>query len=324
MPTAVPQTDAGGWPLGDGAHRWVTLEGGDPSVRGHEVHAARWPGSGAGAPVMLVHGLAGSHLNWTHLAPLLAERLDTSEVWAPDLSGFGLTLPVAGGATMPAQVRLLEGFVRTVAPGRRCVVVGNSMGGVVSLLLASRWPAGMEALALIAPAGPIPAGRFPDGEVSTQLAVAATPVAGPVLTARWLHHRDPAAHVDSMLRLCSIDPATFPDPHRQARIELMEARRAMPHIADALVDATRSAMAYAIGPARARVWQAVDELHLPVLLIHGDRDRLIPLEASLALVARRPDWTLRIHPGRGHTPMLDAADAIADDLVMWRQAPQPR
>ena len=155
------------------------------------------------------------------------------------------------------------------------------------------------------------------------MAAAATPVAGPLLAARWLHRRAPAAHVDRMLRLCSIDPATFPDPHRQARIELVQARRAMPHIAEALVDATRSAMAYAVGPARARVWQAVEELHLPVLLIHGDRDRLIPLEASLALVARRADWTLRIHPGRGHTPMLDAADVITDDLVTWRAALQP-
>lgn len=314
-PAVEPHDDAGDAPRHS---ENIELRVGGPALRGHPVHTARWLGGGTGPPVVMVHGLAGSHLNWTHLGPQLAARLDTRELWAPDLAGFGRTPPVAGHATVALQVQLLDAFLATVAPDEPSVVIGNSMGGLAALLHAARHPAKVTALALIAPATPIPAGRLPDTQIGTQLGAIATPVLGPRLASEWLARHRAEDHVDTHLRLCGIDPERFWDPDRAERIELLAERQRAPHTATTLVESTRSTLAHVIGPARGRVWEAVDRVTPPVLVIHGGRDRLVPVRASVALATRRQDWTLRIHPAYGHTPMMDAADIIATDVETWR------
>ncbi|MGI9609095.1 MAG: alpha/beta fold hydrolase, partial [Acidimicrobiia bacterium] len=61
------------------------------------VHYADYGGDGS--PMVLVHGLGGSHLNWLHVAHRLAER---HRVVAVDLAGFGLTPPAGRKATVQA------------------------------------------------------------------------------------------------------------------------------------------------------------------------------------------------------------------------------
>ncbi|HEY6480179.1 MAG TPA: alpha/beta fold hydrolase, partial [Streptosporangiaceae bacterium] len=70
------------------------------------------PPDTATPPLVLVHGLGGSHLDWVRVAPALAAQ---RRVLALDLPGFGLT-PAAGRlATVPASAALLGRFVREVA-----------------------------------------------------------------------------------------------------------------------------------------------------------------------------------------------------------------
>jgi pimeloyl-ACP methyl ester carboxylesterase len=115
---------------------------------GGPVHYVDFGGP-AGAPrVVLVHGLGGSHLNWCLLAPRLAQVL---RVLAVDLVGFGLTRPEGRAATVHANVALLDRFVAEVA-GAPAILVGNSMGGMISILEAAAQPRAVAALALLDPA----------------------------------------------------------------------------------------------------------------------------------------------------------------------------
>ena len=100
---------------------------------------------------VLVHGLGGSHLNWSPLVAPLAKR---GRVLVPDLGGFGRTPPSPEGASVEANLALLARFVRAVAPDRRVVLVGNSMGGYLSLRMAADHGALVRALVLVDPAGP--------------------------------------------------------------------------------------------------------------------------------------------------------------------------
>ena len=93
------------------------------------VHYLEWEGSGE-ATFLLVHGLGGSALNWTLAGPLLAER---GRVLAVDLAGHGRTRRESRPSSIEANRELLDEFVAATTDGP-VVLVGNSMGGVVSIL----------------------------------------------------------------------------------------------------------------------------------------------------------------------------------------------
>src|ERR1700712_3574453 len=98
----------------DGAVHWVDF--GDPGTDR--------------PPIVLVHGLGGSHLNWVSAAPELAKH---TRVVAIDLLGFGLTPTAGRSGTVQANTAMLGWFLREVV-GSPAVLVGNSMGGMISLL----------------------------------------------------------------------------------------------------------------------------------------------------------------------------------------------
>ncbi len=80
----------------------------------------------AGPPIVFVHGLGGSHLNWCLIGSQLAAG---RRVVALDLHGFGLTPGTRRNATVQDNTRLLDRFVREVA-GPPVILAGNSMGGL--------------------------------------------------------------------------------------------------------------------------------------------------------------------------------------------------
>ena len=91
------------------------------------VHYVDFGGAEGGPPVVLVHGLGGSHLNWDLLAPLLTPH---ARVFALDLPGFGRSEPGTRRARVPANVLVLDHLLREVV-GRPAVLGGKSMGGMI-------------------------------------------------------------------------------------------------------------------------------------------------------------------------------------------------
>ena len=89
-----------------------------------------------GTPIVFVHGLGGSHLNWCLIGPQLAAG---RRAVALDLHGFGLTPGTRATSTVQHNARLLDRFVREVT-GTPVILVGNSMGGLISILQASAAP----------------------------------------------------------------------------------------------------------------------------------------------------------------------------------------
>jgi pimeloyl-ACP methyl ester carboxylesterase len=104
---------------------------------------------GQGPPLVLVHGLTGAASNWFELAVRLAAR---RRVLIPDLPGHGGSAPLPAAPNLDAyadRVRLIaerEGMLPTA-------IVGHSLGGLVSLRLALRWPETVSCIVLAAPAG---------------------------------------------------------------------------------------------------------------------------------------------------------------------------
>ncbi|MFL5423958.1 MAG: alpha/beta fold hydrolase, partial [Myxococcales bacterium] len=128
-------------------HRTIDLDG--------PVHYADFGGSGR--PIVLVHGLGGSHLNWLAVAPGLAAH---GRVLALDLVGHGLTPSLGRSATVGNNRRVLGRFLDAVAR-EPAVLVGNSMGGYLSIAEAAAEPGKIESIVLVNPAVPLaPGARF--------------------------------------------------------------------------------------------------------------------------------------------------------------------
>ncbi len=82
---------------------------------GGPVHWVDYGGADGGAgrpPLVLVHGLGGSHLNWDLLAPHLTPH---ARVVALDLPGFGRSEPGDRRATVHENVAVLDRFLTEVA-----------------------------------------------------------------------------------------------------------------------------------------------------------------------------------------------------------------
>jgi pimeloyl-ACP methyl ester carboxylesterase len=281
---------------------------------GGEVHYLDFGGpagiaaGSAPAPIVLVHGLGGSHANWGSLAPLLAVH---ARVYALDLVGFGLTYPDGRSGAVQANARMLRAFLETVV-GSPAVLVGNSMGGLISMLLAAVHPDAIAGLVLLDPVLPRAKSTPTDPKVALQFAAYAIPGLAERLLAKRRRTTPPARLVADTLALCSPHPESVPPQMVEAAIALIEARADAPGVDRAFLQATRSLLRFG---ARTRAFNAMMRAFpMPVMLLHGERDRLVPVASAHGAAANAPHWTFETFPDVGHIPMMEIPAVVADRI----------
>ncbi|HXZ98939.1 MAG TPA: alpha/beta hydrolase [Candidatus Binatia bacterium] len=280
---------------------------------GGPVHLAEW---GRGAPsFVLVHGLGGSHLNWMMVAPALSRR---GRVLAPDLAGFGLT-PVAGRrTTVAAQRALVHRLLLKLAP-RPVVLVGNSMGGLVTLAEAGLHPELVSGLVMVDAALPVPWREPPDRVVTSAFAAYALPAMGRRALRRLYGRHQVEEIVAGAFAFCAVDPGRIPGSVVEAHVRLEEARMTRRGENNrAFVDAGRSIVMAHL--ARAPVDRLIRRVAVPTLVIHGAGDRLVNVRAARRAGQLRPDWTVRIVEDAGHIPMLEVPDLFLSTVESWLDA----
>src|ERR1041385_6789489 len=128
--------------LGLPGSRWVDVRG--------PVHYRRWDGPADGPTFVFVHGLGGSLLNWALVAPALAER---GAVLAMDMAGFGRTPSEGRSSSITANWKLLDGFLKALDLPP-VVMVGNSMGGMLTLIQSAHAPETLSSMVLVDAAFP--------------------------------------------------------------------------------------------------------------------------------------------------------------------------
>jgi pimeloyl-ACP methyl ester carboxylesterase len=121
------------------------------TVNGFDVHRYRLSGVGSGPPVVLLHGLGSSANAFSRV--LFELQKSFRSVWALDLPGNGFSpLPLTGPAPIETYVRLLLAFLEQQVR-EPVFLIGNSLGGAMSMFAASEVPQAVRALALVSPAG---------------------------------------------------------------------------------------------------------------------------------------------------------------------------
>jgi pimeloyl-ACP methyl ester carboxylesterase len=274
------------------------------------VHYVDYGGDPDGPTFVLVHGLGGSHLNWDLLAPLLTPH---GRVLALDLPGFGRSEPLSRRATVQANVAVLRRFLREIAASP-AVLVGNSMGGMISIFTAVSAARAVRGVVLLDPA--LPGGRRAlDAAVAGQFLLYALPFVGERFL--WLRRQrhTPLRRVREMLHLVGVDPDALPAEVIDRSVTLIDERQDVDGMDKAFLVAARSLLKILIDPRAYR--GAMAAIRVPVLLVQGDRDRLVPVAAARAMAEAHPHWTYVELAGVGHVPQLQVPDRVAAEVLSW-------
>ncbi len=289
-------------PAGAGLEGWADIDG--------PVHYLDFGGPGDGPVIICVHGLAGSAVNWSALAPLLTSRC---RVLAVDLAGHGLTRSGRRGTDVHANQKLLHRFIDLVS-ATPVILMGNSMGGMIALLEASAAGGRAAGVILLDPALPFTPAR-PDPLVAALFATGGLPGLGPALL-RGVHRLPPEAIVASVLSLCCHDPSRVSPGVVAQHVAVARRRWGFAEAGRDIGIATRSVIATA-GFGGHAYRQGIAALRCPVLLLHGEHDRLVPVSAARAAARAHPSWSVVVLPDVGHIPQLEAPRECAAVILGW-------
>ena len=301
---------------------WPSVTDGFLEVGGRRIRVLRAAGlqTSEAVPQLLVHGLGGSAAGWVEVMQGLAEN---GPVVAIDLPGFGRT-PVADDDPLTVQGYLqLVLEVADALGWDRFTLHGNSMGGLIGIMLAAEHPERIERLVLVSPALPprfplemlVPARATIDGMLPiavsslTALALGFVGMAGPELDER----RNRA-----MLKLIYSDP----DGVDRAVLDLMAADYADDSVdrRRAMLSATRSITALWTDPRCA--WRAVHTVQAPTLLLGGTHDALVPARVLHSVLAARPDWEGHVLDDRRHALMMEDPEGYLRIVSAWQAGEQ--
>lgn len=253
------------------------------SIHGHSI-AFRTAGSG---PILvLLHGMAGSSATWRHVLPALAREFT---VVAPDLLGHGESAKPRTDYSLGAHASAVRDLM-TALGHDRATLIGQSFGGGVAMQLAYQFPERCERLILVGSGGLGP-------EVNAILRALSLPGASYVLpigcrpifcdlgrrAAAWLARFGKTPH-----------PAMAEMGRAYAALTDAETRRAFVFTLRSVVDPRGQRVC-----ARDRLYLASD---MPMLIVWGNDDPIIPVQHALDAHAALPGSRLEIFAGVGHFP----------------------
>jgi pimeloyl-ACP methyl ester carboxylesterase len=252
----------------------------------------------AAEPALYVHGLGGASTNFTDLADLLSPWLAGQAI---DLPGFGRSGPPADDDyTIAGRSRLVIDYLER--SGRGPVhLVGNSMGGAISIQVADRRPDLVRTLTLISPA--VPDLRLRRGS-DALLPLLLVPGIGSRMLTR-VENVPPERRAQAVIDLCFAHPERVP-PNRLAEAAAEVAvRRDYAWAGDAFMRSFRGLVRSYLVTGRRSAWQALARIDLPALVVWGERDRLVHVSNAAKVAAMLPDSRLLVLPEVGHTAQLE-------------------
>ena len=283
--------------------RWTDLDG--------PVHYLDFGGPADGPLMVCVHGLGGSALNWAAVAPTFAQ---TCRVVAIDLAGFGHTLGGARSTTVQANQRLLHRFLVEIV-GTPAILVGNSMGGLISIRQAAQRADTVSGLVLVDPALPPALRARPDPLVVATFAAFMVPVLGRRVAGRPRDEESAIKAARELMKLCCADPDRVPPEVVDLHAELAQQRLDYPDVDSEMLTAAQSLL-WVLADRR-RYAEMLLAIDVPVLLLHGDRDRLINIGAARAAARANPHWRFEVAHGIGHVPQLEDPQWTIDMVLDW-------
>ncbi len=282
-----------------------------------------------GRPLVLIHGFGSCTYTWRRNLDALATRY---QVYALDLKGFGLTAkPKDGHYRHSDFVAHLLGFLDAMKL-ERPILVGNSMGGAVAIEFALRYPSRTGGLVLVdsAPLGlpkstrprDLMAGPRPAIVDAPELAKQDNPVEAPKTTDSSAPGREdevspnvPPARLSPILLRALLTRRLI---ERGLRASFHDPSLVTPEMVDVYyrpttIDGAAEALAAMLNPppeAAPNELPPLSTLTMPVLIVWGRHDRVIPVEVAQRFQKAIPHARYRVLENAGHLPHEECPDAF--------------
>lgn len=230
---------------------------------------------GEGAPIVMLHGWAMHTGVWRTFALALAEH---RQVICIDLPGHGLS-----GSVTPYTLGSLADAVVAELPDQSCILVGWSLGGNIALRLAEKYPKCVKSLILI-----------------TSNPHFVKTASWPGMNAQVLQQF--AANIQqntasTLLRFMGLQVRGHPEAKallKKMRATVQECVSPMPEVLELGLQVLQNL--------DQRV--ALSNLDIPVQLIFGEQDSLVPVAVAESCRLLKPDLDVQQIAGTGHAPFI--------------------
>jgi pimeloyl-ACP methyl ester carboxylesterase len=265
------------------------------SACGTQVH---YLVGGAGPPLLLIHGVGESNNCWSANYDALARHF---RIYAPDLAGWGETAP---SSHQPHNLDGLADFIHGFldALGLRCAsILGWSLGGAAAIAAATRTPERFRKVMLVAPAGL-------GAEVHWMLRLAELPLLGELLLMptmltmrflyRWLYSTRGRTVTRAFLQR-ALAKAKHPW-HRATTLGFVRTGHS-------LLRGQREL------DLRSRLWL----LSMPVRVIWGRKDRILPVQHGERLQSLVPHSSMVVFEDCGHLPMVEDRERFDREVIAF-------
>lgn len=228
---------------------------------------------GSGPCLILLHGIGASIYTWRYLIPLLSKKY---RVIALDLPGFGLS-----DKRTDLKYDLDAQTERVIEVTRRLKIktfsiIGSSMGGLIGLWLALRFPQNVGKVLGLSPA--LSPALFPFNPAPLQV------------LSNWSARNLNEAWIRRILSRVIVSYADVETEDLQAYLRPYQQQP----------DAVRVFLMALATVRDPRIPHHLSDLQKPVLLLHGELDKIIPLKVSTQALSELPTARLEVLKNAGH------------------------
>ena len=260
----------------------------DRYVRVEGINTRYWQMGDAGISVILLHGGNGSIEFWLYNIAALAQHY---RVYAFDMVGSGKSDYPDADYSLTYQAEFLKSFMSALAI-ESATLIGNSMGGAVSLQFTRSYPDRVDRLVLVDSMG---LGK----EINFGIRLITLPAIINLLRpSRWM--------IPAMLRSNFYKGRNLPPEWIELRYRVF----AIPGRNKVILQLGQSN--FTLLGVREDVYQPIvanlPQITQPTLIIWGDLDRIIPVKHADIAATRLPNSQLQIFPNCGHHPYLEYPD----------------
>lgn len=282
-----------------------------PEVEFRTIHGYRraYRVAGSGPAILLIHGIGDNSTTWSTVQSKLAQRFT---VIAPDLLGHGKSDKPRADYSVAAYANGMRDLL-SVLDIDRVTVVGHSLGGGVAMQFAYQFPQLVERLILVGAGGVTK-------DVNIALRVASLPMGSEAL---------------AFLRL----PLVLPAVHAVGRAagamfgstglgrDIPDVLRILADLPEPTASSAFARTLRAVVDWRGQVVTMLDRCYLtqsvPVQLIWGSADSVIPVSHARLAHAAMPGSLLEIFEGSGHFPFHDDPDRFVEVLEQFILSTEP-
>jgi pimeloyl-ACP methyl ester carboxylesterase len=282
-----------------------------PTLQYRTIHGYRraFRVAGTGPAILLIHGIGDNSTTWDTVQSKLAQRFT---VIAPDLLGHGKSDKPRADYSVAAYANGMRDLL-SVLDIEHVTVVGHSLGGGVAMQFAYQFPQLVERLILVGAGGVTK-------DVNIALRIASVPMGSEALALLRLPMVLPVLQV-----IGRVGGALFGSTG--VGRDLPEVVRILADLPEPTASSAFARTLRAVVDWRGQVVTMLDRCYLtesvPVQLIWGSRDSVIPVEHAKMAHSAMPGSQLEVFEGSGHFPFHDDPDRFVELVEKFIDSTEP-